>query len=273
LQGVSRSILIYNGKVKRTVLIFLVLGLFILSEALTLLATNAGGLSNVELKGSVNKKGLSNVELKGVINKEGPTKFNLTDLGIQVWGTDFYYRLDEKARFIELKNQWQSEHRGELPIEQARIFSEMAYDQSSVDEVLRLWRHQGGPSPWVFSAKAHIFNNSDTAYLNVPVHITYRAKVGELRVNSATQLTDFKHLSQSVQWNSFPGSHQISIAAIAPGEDMLLDLGRVNLLAFLVSNPKQWPAEIEVSISSPQFKTVRQVLKLTPDHFLTPYMY
>jgi hypothetical protein len=237
----------------------MVLGLFILSEALILLATNAYGLPSVQIK--------------GIVTTTSPSGGSPSIRDIQVAGTDFYYRLDEKARFIELKNQWQSEHRGELPIERAQIFSEMAYEQSSVDTVLQQWRYQGGPSPWVFSAKAHIFNNGDTAYLNVPVHITYRAKVGELRVNSATQLTDFKHLSQSAQWNSLPGSHQTSITSIAPGEDMLLDLGRVNLLAFLASHPNQWPAEIEVSISSPRFNTVRHTLQLKPDHFLTPSIY
>lgn len=237
----------------------MVLGLFILSEALTLLAINAEGVPGSGIKGAV--------------SKTSPFPARQSVEGIQIADAAFYYRLDEKARFIELKNQWQSEHRGELPIEQARIFSEMAYEQSSVDAVLQHWRHQGGPSPWVFSAKAHVFNNGHSASLNVPVHITYRAKVGELRVNSATQLTDFEHLSQSAQWRSLPGSHQTSVAAIAPGEDMLLDLGRVNLLAFLASHPNQWPAEIEVSISSPRFNTVRHTLRLTPDHFLTPSTY
>ncbi len=243
----------------------MVLGLLILSEALTLLATNADGLPAGELKGAVIK------------TRPSPSAQAHQDIqgvrGIQVAGADFYYRLDEKARFIELKNQWQSDHRGELPMQQAQAFSEKAYAQSSVEEVLKVWRYHGGPSPWVFCAKARLFNEGAVAFLNVPAHISYRAKVGELRVNSATQLTDFKHLQQSAKWQDMPGSHRTNIAVMAPGEDILLDLGPVHLLSFLGAHPNRWPTEIEVTVSSPRFATVRHRLQLTPDHFLTPSVY
>lgn len=249
--------LIYNRRVKRAFFILLVLGLLLLSEAITLLATNADGLPGTEIKAGVSAVRPANVSARD----------------IKVASTEFYYRLDEKARFIELKNQWQSQHRGELPIEQAQIFAQDAYAQASVEEVLNRWRYHGGPSPWVFTGKAHLFNEGEKAYLNVPVSVSFRAKVGDLRVNPALQMTDFKYLKQTARWENLPGSHSRTIAAIAPSEDILLDLGQVHLLAFLAAHPNRWPTEIEVRISSPQFATVSKTIELIPDHFVTPAFY
>lgn len=237
--------------------ILLVLGLLLLSEAITLLATNADGLPGSEIKA-----GVSAIR---------PANASVSD--IKVAGAEFYYRLDEKARFIELKNQWQSKSRGELPIDRAQVLAQDAYEHASVEEVLNRWRYHGGPSPWVFTAKAHLFNEGEQAYLNVPVTVAYRAKLGDLRVNSALQLTDFNHLKQSARWEKLPGGQSRTIPALAPGEDLLLDLGRVELLALLAAHPNRWPTEIEVQISSPRFATVSKRIELTPDHFVTPQIY
>lgn len=249
--------LIYNEVVKRIVLILTVLGLLLLSQAVVLWAAHADGMPEAGLKAGV--------------SKTRPQQAVVSD--IKVAGTEFYYRLDEKARFIQLKNQWQSDHRGELPLDQARAFSKTAYTQASVEEVLNQWRYHGGPSPWVFVGKAHLYNEGEKAYLNVPITVTYRAKVGDLRVNSALQMTDFNHLQRSAHWKNLPQSNRQTIPAIAPGEDILLELGQINLLEVLTDYPNRWPAEIEVQISSPMFTTVSKAIALTPDHFLTPTIY
>lgn len=249
--------LIYNRVVKRTLFILLVFGLLLLSEAITLLVTNADGLPGSEIKAGV--------------STTRPAHINASD--IKVAGTEFYYRLDEKARFIELKNQWQSLHRGELPIEQARLFAADAYAQASVEEVLNQWRYHGGPNPWVFTGKAHLYNEGEKAYLNVPVSVSYRAKMGDLRVNADLQMTDMKHLKQSARWENLPESRAQNIAAIAPGEDILLELGQIQLLSLLARHPNRWPVEIEVQIRSPRFATVSKRIELIPDHFVTPSFY
>jgi hypothetical protein len=254
--------------VKRTVFILLIFGLLLLSEAITLLVTNADGLPGTEPKAKVGHSS------------------DLPPFDVKVAGLDFYYRMDEKARFMELKNQWQSAHRGGLPTGQATEYSKEAYNQASVEEVLKQWRYHGGPNPWVFRAKGHLFNDGKKAYLNVPLRVTFRAKFGDLKVDPDTQMANFTHLQQTARWKTLPVSHAINIPAIAPGEDILLDLGQINLLALIYPNQTNtqptweppeschcWPVEMEVRLDSPRFSGATRTLRLIPDHFVLPTVY
>lgn len=244
---------------QRTVLIWLVLGLLLVSEALTLLSANANNMLNGGLTGSV--------------SRSVPSRRPSGGGDLQVASADFYYRLDEKASFIALKNQWQSEHRGELSPDQAELFADQAYDKAGVEEVLTQWRYHGGPNPWVLSLKAHLFNEGQKAHLNVPVQVIVRAKLGDLRVNPAIQMTDWTYLQQSAHWETVSGPQTITVSAIAPGEDQLLSLGRINLLSLLSKHPNQWPVELELQMRSPRFAPVTQRISLKPDHFVTPHWY
>lgn len=247
--------LIYNEIVKKIVFILVVASLLLLSEAITLMATEADGLAG---SGKARTVKTSRSALQSAIK--------VADVG-------FYYKLDEKARYIDLKNQWQSKHRGEVSFAKACEFSRQAYAQASVEELLSQWRYHGGPNPWIFTGKSHLFNDGKQAYLNVPVQVSFRAKIGDLRVNPAIQMTDFSQLKNSAHWEKLPESHATRIVAIAPGEDILLELGAFNLLDFLAAHPNQWPTEIEVQISSPRFTGSRKVIPLTPDHFVMPTLY
>jgi hypothetical protein len=66
---------------------------------------------------------------------------------LKMQSLDFYYKLDQAARFLELKTQWQAEHRGEVPLAQAKLFALEADHASDMDTPLTRWRYQGGPSP------------------------------------------------------------------------------------------------------------------------------
>jgi hypothetical protein len=224
--------------VKRPVFIVLVVALLLLSQAITLLATRAG-------------------------TPKAP---------IRVESIDFYYKMDAKARFLELKNRWQSENRGMLAINKAGEMAKEAYDQSSVESVFDQWRYHGGPAPQVFTGKAHIYNSGKSALLNVPVSVTVRAKVGDLRVDPLIQMTDYDYLKETATWEMV-SSETITIPALAPGEDMLLPVMKFRLLEFLAAHPNRWPVLLEVKISSALLGTARKTISLVPDHFVVPVLY
>lgn len=237
--------IIYN--VKRVVFIILTLSLLLLSEAVTLLATHAAAPRG-QLKGSVSNR------------------------AVQVQSLDFYYKMDEKSRYLDLKNQWQSAHKGELNYAEASTLAAQAYDESSVESELEQWAYHGGPDPKVMTGKVHIYNVGQRALLNLPIKVTLRAKVGELRVNPAIQMIDYDYLNDTAQWLSV-SSKTVKVAALAPGEDMLVDLGKFQMLDFLGKHPNQWPAKLELRVDSPEFGTSRKVLNVIPDHFVVPVLY
>lgn len=223
---------------KSFVFILLTLALLLLSEAVTLLSTKAA---------------------------TAPTP-------LQVQALDFYYKQDEKVRYLDLKQQWQTAHRGELPVTKAAELADQAYSQATIESPLEEWNYQGGPSPQVLSGQIHLYNTSQQALLNVPLTVSLRAQVGELRVNPLLQMTDYKHLEASAQWQSLSNS-RISIPVIAPGEDMLVDVARFQLLQFLAKHPSQWPARLEIEVKAPHMATSRKTLTLIPDHFVVPVLY
>ena len=219
-------------------LIILTLSLLLLSEVVTLLATRAA-------------------------TGRGP---------IQVDSLDFFYKLDEHVRFLDLKTQWQSEHRGELPIAKADELAREAYDLAATESPFAIWRYHGGPAPQIFTGKAHIHNQGHNALLNVPVSVLVRAKVGELRVNPDIQMTDFDYLEDSARWETV-SREVVRVPAIAPGEDMLLPVMKFRLLDFLARHPNRWPVQVEVKISAPPMGTAYKTISLVPDHFVVPVLY
>lgn len=223
---------------RRIVLILLTISLLLLSEAVTLLATKAA-------------------------TARGP---------IKVDSLDFFYKLDEHVRFLDLKTKWQTEHRGELPIGKAGELAREAYDQAATESPFSLWRYQGGPAPQIFTGKAHIHNQGRTALLNLPVSVQVRAKVGELRVSSDIQMTDYEYLEDSARWETV-STESITVPAIAPGEDILLPVMKFRLLEFLAKHPNRWPVQVEMKISSPLMGTTYKTLALIPDHFVIPVLY
>lgn len=185
---------------------------------------------------------------------------------------DFYYKTDAKARFLDLKNQWQSKHRGEISLNQADEMAQEAYSQASVETPFSQWLFHGGPDPRVFTGKLHLYNSSTKALLNVPLSVTLRAKVGELRVNPEIQMTDYDHLDDTARWEDV-SSKTITIPALAPGEDMLVEVARFRLLDFLARHPNQWPSQVMVQVNAPQMGSTRKIITLVPDHFVVPVLY
>jgi hypothetical protein len=223
---------------KRVVFILLTVCLLLLSEAITLLSTKAASMQPA----------------------------------IQVQSLDFYYKQDEKARYLELKNQWQSEHRGEIPLRNAAELATQAYAQADTEAPLERWRYQGGPSPEVFNSKIHLFNSSKQALLHIPLRITLRARVGELRINPQTELTDYTHLANTAHWQTIAVETK-SIPALAPGEDLQVANTTFQLLDFLGKHPGHWPAQLEIEVKVPQLGANRKTISLTPDHFVVPILY
>lgn len=223
---------------KRPVFIIIIITLVLITQAVTLLATRAG-------------------------TPKAP---------IRVESIDFYYKMDAKARFLDLKNRWQSENRGALAISKASELANEAYNQSNSESVFDQWRYHGGPAPSVFVSKAHIYNSGKTALLNVPVSVTVRAKVGDLRVDPIIQMTDYDYLKETAVWETV-SIETITIPAIAPGEDLLLPLMKFRLLDFLASHPNRWPVLVEVRMSSASLGNSRKAISLVPDHFVVPVLY
>ena len=184
----------------------------------------------------------------------------------------FYYKLDAETRFLDLKTQWQGAHRGEIPMDKAKEFALQAYHASTMDTPFNAWRYQGGPAPLVFSAKAHIYGTGQKALLHVPFLVTVRAKVGDLRVITDLQLTDYQNLQATAQWITLY-QQTIRVPAIAVGEDLLLPLMEFQMLDFYQKHPNQFPTQVEVRVSSPALGTVAKCIPLTPDHFVVPVLY
>jgi hypothetical protein len=224
--------------VKRFVFICLTIALLLLAESVCLFATRAAA-SNAPIK--------------------------VDNIG-------FYYKLDAKARYMDLKTRWQSDHRGELAATKASELALEADKAASVESAFDKWRYQGGPDPAIFAGKAHIYNAGHKALLNVPVYVTVRAKVGDLRVNPTIQMTDYDYLKDSARWELVSQS-TVTIPAIAPGEDILLPLTQFNLLDFLAKHPNRWPVQLEVSMVSLSAGSSRKTISLIPDHFVVPVIY
>jgi hypothetical protein len=108
--------------------------------------------------------------------------------------------------------------------------------------------------------------------LTVPVSVTVRAKVGDLRVDPDIQMTDYEYLKESAQWETI-SQKTLTIPAIAPGEDMLLTLMQFHLLDFLAAHPNRWPVQVEVTLTSPLIGSSRRSISLIPDHFVVPVLY
>lgn len=224
--------------VKRVVFVLMVVGLLIASEAVTVLATRASAAN-----------GLLKVESLG-----------------------FFYKLDEQARYLDLKTKWQTEHRVDLSLDKASELAKEAYGKAGVESPFEQWRYQGGPAPHVFSSKMHLYNAGKNAMLNIPLQVVVRAKVGELRVSPDIQMTDYDHLEQTARWETV-SQKTVKIAALAPGEDQLVEVMNFQLMDFLAKHPNQWPSQVEVSVSAPGIATTRKLLPLVPDHFVVPVLY
>jgi hypothetical protein len=224
--------------VRRFVFIALIIGLLVAAETLALWSTNA-----------VASYGALKVQSLG-----------------------FFYKADEQTRFLDLKTRWQAEHLGEISHRKASELADEAYGKSDVESPFTLWRYHGGPSPNIFSGKVHLFNTGKEALLNVPMAVTLRARVGDLRVKPAIQTTDYDYLESSSRWVTL-GRNTVTVQALAPGEDMLLEVGRFRLMDFLAENPNRWPVEVEVQVTSPQTGTVKKSIALIPDHFVVPNLY
>ncbi len=228
---------------KRFVFILLILGLLACAQVLTFMATDASAA-----------RGVSNTTT------------------LKTASLDFYYKLDEKARYLDLKNQWQSKHRGEFSPRQAVELADEAYKKASVEAPFEKWLYHGAPAPRVFTGKLHLYNSSKQALLDVPLKVTLRAEVGDLRVDSVVQLTDYGHLSKTARWMTL-SEQTVSIPAVAPGEDLQVEVMRFRLMEFLAAHPNRWPSQLEVQVSGPQVGTVKKSLSLAPDHFVVPVLY
>jgi len=186
---------------------------------------------------------------------------------LEVSGLAFYYREDEDARFLDLKTRWQTGHQNKLPPKEAIDFADQAYKASSMDAELNVWRFQGGPHPKTITAKVRLYNPTRDALLDVPIHVQLWAKVGDLLVESGSQLTAYGALRASARWEPVSLGN-LKIPVIAPDEDQILEVTQFRLLPFLEPRPYQWPIYLKVVVTSPKFQRAEKVLTLLPDHFV-----
>lgn len=185
----------------------------------------------------------------------------------------FYYKTDEEVRFADKKTNFQSKNRGNLPPAVAAQLASEAYEESSVEQELTLWRYHGGPAPNVITAKAHLYNESSQARLNTHLNTTLRAKVAPLLVDPKTLLVDFRNLNTSGKWVALDKRSTL-VPALAAGEDSREEVSRFDLRAFLAKHPNDWPVELEITVKCPESgQTVKKRLTLIPDHFVVPTLY
>ena len=192
--------------------------------------------------------------------------------GIQVQDLQFFYKMDAEARYLDLKNEYQSTHRGEFQAAEAESLAIEAYQKASVDAPFARWLYHGGAAPNIFTGKLHLYNAANRAMLNVPYTVTVRIATGDLRVSSDLQMTDFAHLKATRRWQTLKNEAKV-IPVFAPSEDMQLEVMSFNMLTFQKAHPNQWPTDVEITVRSPQFETTKRTLQVVPDHFVVPVMY
>lgn len=233
---------------KRYILLILVTLLLLLSEAVTLFAAHADHF-------------------------RAPAQSARSARPIQIDRLEFYYKLDGKARFLDLKTRWQETHHGETSFRTAAILARQADAMAKTEAPLTLWRYHGGPDPAIFSGKMHIHNQGTKALLNVPVKTTLLARVGPLSVKPDTLLTDFDALERSARWQVL-SSQTFTIPAIAPDEDMLIPAMAFRLYDFMSANPNRWPVEVAIRVGdSPLVASASRSVRMIPDHFVMPVLY
>lgn len=184
----------------------------------------------------------------------------------------FYYKKDANPRFLHLKTQWQAANRSELSYGVASKLALKAYQQSSVEAPLSVWRYDSGPSPNIITSKAHLYNPTQQAWLNVPIHVTVQAKVANLNVTPSTQMTDLSEMKTSAYWLTL-SDKTINIPAIAPAEDLLLPVMQFSLMDFKTQYPRQWPTRLLVHVNGKSIEKGQEEISLIPDYFVMPAVY
>lgn len=193
--------------------------------------------------------------------------------GFRLEEITFYYKADAQARYLDLKNKWQQDHAGLVPADTLQQFAIDAWNKASVEKPFEVWLAQGGVSPKVFIAKAHVANNTDEARLGVRLTVTVKARIGDLRVDPTLLLTDYDYLAATARWQTLE-SKTVTIDALAPGEEMLVPLTQIEIMALQKRYVDQFPVEITVEAAMTGADNKRQqakaTLPLTPDHFVLP---
>ncbi len=186
---------------------------------------------------------------------------------------DFYYKADEELYFVDLKTKHQNQHHGLVSAEVQEDLAWQAFDKATLEKSFTKWVFHDHPKPNVLMAKAHLYNNTGKAHLNVAVKLYVDAYVGDLRVNPDTLLVNFDHLETTAQWERIM-EETLIIPALEPGEELRLTLMRLNLKKYLRLHTNQWPTKVQVSVELHNFnQTNGETLELVPDHFLIPTLY
>jgi hypothetical protein len=185
---------------------------------------------------------------------------------------DFYYRTDAEARYQSLRTQWRQTHAEVLTAEEAEPLALQAFNAASIAKPLPAWRQQGGPRPWVFFAQAHLVNPTPTARLNVPITAKLEARIGPLRVDPRVLMTDYGYLEKNARWQPL-STQTFTVPVLAPGEEILAPVGKVQILRLLRFNPTAWPVALRLTVSTPGQPPKQRLLPLIPDHFVLPEAY
>jgi hypothetical protein len=225
---------------KKVILVFTSLALLLCAEALTLMVRSAA-------------------------DKTSPLK--LDNIG-------FYYKQDEHARFMDLKTQWQTTHRSELPYSVARQLALKAYNKANIEALISSWHYDSGLFPNIITGKASIHNPDSSAKLDIPVSVILQAKTVTLEptVLLSTQMTNLNDLQSSAHWVTL-SKKNFTLPVIAPGEDVLVPLVQFSLMAFKQQHPHQWPLKLRVRFNSTLIGKGQQEISLTPDYFVMPSLY
>ncbi len=193
---------------------------------------------------------------------------------VLVEDVDFWYRLDSDTKFLDLRSEWESGHKGNITLEELADLAWDAYNQSDVEDRLEIWREQGGPDPLVFAPKIHVRNNTNRAWLNVKLKVVIRAKIGELLADPELFLTDYDHLSATAAWENLY-VEDLTIDVLAPGEEALVAATPFQLYDFLSIYKNRWPEYVEVEarlteFADPETGVKARALQMIPDHFIVP---
>ena len=228
----------------------------------------------VKLKGNIDKIEINqpnnNDILKTSINK---SRDKAAD--IQVLRVAFYYYSDAETKYRILKEQAQKGHPHLLGYYEMDGLYLKAISESKVKEELKIWKYQGGPSPYYIMAGAHIRNNGSAALTDVKLNFGFSFKAAELRVNPNSITTDYSDLNKQAKWSNW-FVKKVNLKVVPPGEYMVIYTEDISLCTLMKRLGDKWPINIKVTAkaySNPNsYKTNdsgTKVLELVPDHFVT----
>lgn len=194
-------------------------------------------------------------------------------------GINFYYKVDHDVYFLEHRKQWEALYKEPITLQALEELAYRSYKVAKLEEPLTIWREQGGPHPWIIQPKIHIVNNTPQAVTGITIHLEAQAQIGDYLANPDTFIVDYGHLHDTARWHVLY-DEEVSVDALAPGEEKLIDARLFEFFKFLSINPHKWPVFLWVNARIVSARgegleisdeAVSKTLEMIPDHFIVPY--